>query len=239
MPLTAANAVQAKTGSISDPVAAVTLDSGTQAGSTVTIEINAAGVPITDGGLGGRVPDGFELDGISIAGGSRLCYIFRKRNVTAGEGAAGGSPASWDFTFQPTTSWYWRATEWDTGLEPVFPLEGPIVSDSALGTSPTSLSTGTTQQTSRADVVCLAWHHWHRGTATASAMTWSGHTNGFTVRDSIRATLGGFETGASWSWLFSAVTGQFETTATINLSPRDAGDFFVATMVVYAATTYA
>lgn len=237
MPLSSANALQAKTGNVTATTAPVVLDAGTQAGSTVMVELAAGGVPLMDGGLQGRIPNGFEFDGVMTNAGLRYLHIFRKRDVAAGEGVAGST--SWDFSYVAATPWTWRVTEWDRGLEPIFPLEAPVVSGFASGTAPTSLSTGTTQQTSRSDVVCLAWHYWDGNSQPTATMNWSGHTNGFTERDELRWTSGAFEIGSSWSWLFSQTTGPFECTATINKNPRDASDNFVAMLVVYAATTYA
>lgn len=236
MPLSAANVIQAKTDKLSASTAPVVLDAGTRAGSTVTVEIYADSVPIMDGGIGGRIPDGFEFDASSVSAGSPDLHVFRKRNVAAGEGVAGSTP--WNFTYITALNWIWRVTEWDTGLEPVYPLEARS-HNTATGTSPTTLSTGTTPQTSRGDLVCLAWHQWVRNANTAQSMTWSGHTNGFTERDAVRWTMGTSEYGISWSWLFAEAAGQFETTATINLATRAAADLYFALLVVYAATTYA
>jgi hypothetical protein len=237
MTLSAANVIQAKTGVNASSVAPeVVLDAGTQDGSTVTIELYAGGVPFTDSGLGGRVPDGFETDVIGVsAAGAKLAYVFRKRNVAAGEGVAGST--GWIFGYLAPNYWSWRVTEWDTSLEPVFPLEA-FSFGTDQGTSPTSLSTGTTPTTSRSDLVCLAWHQWTRPSTTAQSMTFSGHTNGFTVRDQNRWSGTNKEVNDCWSWLFSASAAAFETTATINLTTRDTQDLYVALLVVYAATTY-
>jgi hypothetical protein len=238
MALSAANILQAKTGNIDATTAQVALDAGTQAGSTVTVEISLGGMSMMDGGMGGAIPAGFEFDGFSDADGIHYLHMFRKRNVAAGEGVAGST--TWDFSSVGPFPWTWRVTEWDAELEPVYPLEA-ISSNFATGTSPTSLSTGTAPasgNTSRSDLVCLAWHLWHRSAATAQSMTWSGHTNSFTVRDSLRWSTTSVEFGSCWSILFAAAAGAFETTATINLTTRNAGDVYVALLVVYAATTY-
>lgn len=233
MALSSANALQAKTGTAgANTTAQVVLDNGTTAGSTVTIEIAAGGVPIMDGGLNTGVPAGFEFDAVSQASGARYLHAFHKCNVAAGEGVSGST--SWDFTFSSATNWHWRVTEWDTALDAVDPLE--IWSTNFdTGTSPTTLSTGTTTQTGRADTVSLAWHNWHRGTNTAQSMTWTGHTNSFTVRDDLRWTSGTTEFGVCWSWAFNSSVGQMETTATINLGTRNAADIYQALLVVYAA----
>jgi hypothetical protein len=229
--LSAANAVQAKTGSLAggNP-ASVALDNPCQQGSTVTIEIQAAGSPLTSVGT---VPDGWELDANSVDTNTvNLLLVFRKRQVAAGE-------QSWDFGYISNFISAWRVTEWDTTLEPMSPLEA-VTAFATSGTGPTTLSTGTTATTSRAGVVCLAWHHWQRALATAQSMTFSGHTNGFTIRDELRFTGGtDAEYADCWSWKFSEAAGSFETTATINLATRNALDLYVAQMVVYAPMTYA
>ena len=232
MALSAANVIQAKTGSASAGTAPVALDAGTQAGSTVTVEISTNAVPIMDSGLPGHVPAGFEFDAYSNASGAHYLHAFHKCAVAAGEGVAGST--SWDFSFSPTTNWSWRATEWDTALDPVSPLE-TATSSFDTGTAPAGLSTGTTTQTGRADLVCLAWHEWVRSSNTAQSMTWSGHTNGFAIRDSLRWTGGTAEFGDCWSWAFPGAAGAFETTATINLATRAVNDVYVALLVVYAA----
>lgn len=233
MALSSANVIQAKTGSsINSATASVVLDAGTTEGSTVIVELYAGSVPFTDGGLGGRVPDGFETDAVSLSGTSKMLYVFRKRDVAAGEGVAGSTP--WDFTYIAANNWAWRVTEWDTGLDPVFPLETSS-SNFATGSSPTDLSTGTTTETGRDDFAVLAWHHWHRVNAGVPTMSWSGHTNGFAERDELRYAFGTAEADESWSWAFhSGSVTTFETTATINLSDHNAADVFVALLVVYA-----
>lgn len=233
MPLSAANVIQAKTGSVTSATAPVALDVGTQAGSTVTVEIMAGGVPIMDGGAGG-IPAGFDFDAYSDASGAHYLHAFHKTDVAAGEGVAGST--SWDFTYVVATSWMWRVTEWDAALDPIGPLE-VTVSNFATGTTPTALSTGATSVTGRTDLVCLAWHHWFRNANTAESMTWSNHTNGFTVRDSLRWTAGAAEFAGSWSWLFDTSTGPFECVADINLTTRSVNDIYIGMLVVYAAAT--
>jgi hypothetical protein len=228
--LTAANAVQAKTGSlVAGNPAVVALDDPTQEGNTVTIELHGGGAPITQLGT---FPVGWELDANSRDTNTiNLLHVFRKRQVTGGE-------QSWNFGYISANNWAWRVTEWDAELEPMSPLEG-ITAFATSGTGPATLSTGTTQTASRPGLVCLAWHHWQRAAATAQAMTFSGHTNGFTIRDELRFTAGvGAEFAECWSWAFSDVPDAFETTATINLTTRSAVDLYVAQMVVYAAITY-
>jgi hypothetical protein len=230
MTLSSANAVQAKTGSlVAGNPATVALDNPTAEDSTVTIEIHGGGAPISSVGT---PPDGWELDANSVdTNDINLLLAFRKRYVTGGE-------QSWDFGYISANNWAWRVTEWNADLEPVSPLEATTAFATS-GTSPTTLSTGSTWTTSRTDLVCLAWHHWQRSSNTAQSMTFSGHTNGFTIRDALRFTAGTAEFAECWSWAFASSAGSFETTATINLTTRDAADLYVAQMVVYAATTYA
>lgn len=240
--ITAANVIQAKTGSTGTGTTSapeVVLDAGTQAGSTVTIELWAFNTPFTVEGLEGRVPDGFETDAMSVdPNGNAQLYVFRKRDVAAGEGVAGSTP--WVFGYLSAIGWCWRVTEWDTGLDPVFPLE-IAVSNWASGTGATTVSTGTTTSNGRADTVCLAWHFWSNGVGDGAGVTvsWGSHTNGFTERDELRGVVGSSDYCASWSWAFNTATAQFETTATNTISSRHATDNFWALLVVYAATTYA
>jgi hypothetical protein len=227
--LSAGNAIQAKTGSLAagNP-ASVALDDPCREASTVTIEIHGGGAPISSVGT---PPDGWSMDANSIdTNAINVLMVFRKPNVAAGE-------QSWVFGYISANNWAWRVTEWDAELEPVSPLDAATAfADS--GTGPATLSTGTTGTTGRGGVVCLAWHHWQRSSNTAQTMTFSGHTNGFTIRDELRFTAGTAEFAECWSWAFSEPAGSFETTATINLTTRSAVDLYVAQMVVYAATTY-
>lgn len=232
MPLSADDVTQAKTGSATaNTTAAVVLDTGTQEGSTVIIEISAGGIPLTDPISGTTIPAGFEYDANSFTDTVKYCFVFRKSNVAAGEGVSGST--SWDFVYTAPINWHWRVTEWDTALDPVSPLES-FVSNWDLGTSPTSLSTGTTL-TNRAETVSLTWHMWTRPTNTAQSFDWSGHTNGFTERDELRITQGGNEFDSCWAWCFNSVAGAVETTATINLTTRNSSDIYTALLVVYAA----
>jgi hypothetical protein len=240
MSLSAANALQAKTGTSDQATASVVLDSGTQAGSTVVIEISSGGVSLMDGGMA-NIPPGFELDAILDVSGARYLHVFRKRDVAAGEGVAGST--SWDFSFITVSIWHWRVTEWDQGLEPVYPLDA-AVSAGSFGATPATQSTGTTQTTGRSDHVCLAWHHWQKGGTGGQVYTfaWSAHTNGFTERAQLRHTFVGAnisDIASSWSWLFDIGQGPYECTATITQDPADTSAAYVALLVVYAATTYA
>ena len=232
------NAIQSKTGwADANTAAAVSLDSGTRAGSTVTVEIWCGSVPITQGGLSGRVPAGFETDACAVDNvNTPQLYVFRKRNVAAGEGVSGST--SWDFGYVAANNWYWRATEWDTNLEPVGPLEARS-GNFGTGTWITSLSTGSTPTTSRAPTVCLAFFHWHRAGGGAPTVSWTSYDNGFTERDQIRRASGTTEYCAAWAWAFQAATGAFSCTGSNSISARAAGDIFYAMLVVYAATTYA
>lgn len=229
MPLSPVSALQAKTGHLDGDPASVALDNPCQEGSTVTVEISAGGLGIMDAGMDAHVPAGFAYAGGSLINGISYLHMFRKPGVAAGE-------QSWDFSVGFAAVWTWRVTEWDTALELVSPLDA-ISSDWAQGTAPTTLSTGNapeTGNTGRSDLVCLAWHYWQRPSTTAQAMTWTGHTNSFTVRDDLRWSTTS-EIGSCWSWLFPGAAGQFETTATINLTTRDVQDGYAALLVVYAA----
>lgn len=231
MPLSATNAVQAKTGHLDGDPAVVALDNPTLEGSTVTVEISQnAVIGIMDAGMPGHIPAGFEYDGCSLINGISYLHIFRKAPVTGGE-------QSWNFSIGFQAPWTWRVTEWDTALELVSPLEA-ISSGWAQGTSPTSLSTGNappTGTTDRSDLVCLVFFYWTRPAATAQSFDWSGHTNGFVERDELRWSTTGIEIDACWTWLFPSAAGQFETTATINLTTRSTQDGYAALLVVYAA----
>ena len=235
MALSAANVVQAKTGTVTADPAPVTLDAGTTVGNTVTVEISLGGLPIMDGGMSGKIPAGFEYDACSIAGGGRYQHVFRKRDVADGEGVAGST--SWDFSIGVSTPWLWRVTEWDTGLEPMSPMDAPPVYNSATGTSPTTLSTGTIAQGSRNNIVALCWHL--ASVPSATSHDWTGHTGGFTERDDIFFSSGASRLGSCWSWAFSDTPTTFECTATINADARSASDIFAGLLVVYAATIYA
>lgn len=227
--LTAANAIQARTGSVAaNTNCEVYLPAGTTAGSTVTVEmIGPVGWP--------GQPDGWELDAM-LASGGRM-WDLRRRDVAAGEGVQGST--SWTWTHIVSFDWFYRVTEWDTALEPISPLEA-FASNETSGSAVTTLSTGTTEITSRENVVALATHWWQMAIGnSAQTFDWDGHTNGFTERDEGRFTSPNNEAAVSWSWSFATSTGAFECTATANTTPKQAGDLYKALLVVYAATTYA
>lgn len=229
MALSAANVIQAKTGSATGvATASVALDNPCVDGSTVTIELCAGGISIMDTGYAGRVPDGFEFDGDSEALGARYLHAFRKPGVTAGE-------QSWDFAYAVAANWYWRVTEWDQGFEVVSPLDA-FTSNFATGTGVTSLSTGTTPTNGRADTVALGWHLWQfNANDPSQSVVWSNYTNGFTERDQLRGSQGTADFASAWSWKFNTSTDAFESTASVANANPNAGDIYVAMLVVYAA----
>lgn len=236
--LSAANVVQAKTDKLRGDPAPIALDSPCQEGNTVTVEVMAGLSALMDGGMEGHIPAGFNYDGgtVDLSAGSRYMMVFRKPGVAAGE-------QSWNFTAGFTSDWHWRVTEWDQALELVSPLEVPIATALASGTAPTSLSTGNAPEigtTSRASGVCLGWHLLKRLSTATGTVSWSGHTNGFSVRDALDWQPVGSAQHliSSWSWLFSDTASQYECTATLNRSVPDASDVLVSLLVVYAATTY-
>lgn len=227
--LTAANVVQARTGSVAANTSCeVWLPAGTQAGSTVTVELIGPSSWPTQ-------PDGWEMDATSTTGGRT--WVLRKRAVAAGEGVQGST--SWIWTYVAGVDWFYRVTEWDTALEPVSPLEAFAFNETS-GSAVTTLSTGTSATTSRPNVVALAMHWWQMALGnSAQTFDWTGHTNGFTERDEGRFTSPNNEAAVSWSWAFATTTGAFECTATANTTPKQAGDAYRALLVVYAATTFA
>jgi hypothetical protein len=232
--LSAANVVQAKTGSVTADPASVSLDAPTTEGSTVIVEISLGGLPIMDGGMTGDVPAGFCYDACSINGASRYQHVFRLPNVAAGEGEAGVTP--WDFSIAVATPWIWRVTEWDRELDPVFPLE-TATSSGQTGSGPTTQSTGTTTENGRSrDLVALAWHI--ASVPSATSGSWGSHTNSFTERDDQFLSSGATRLASSWSWAFAAGPTTFETTATLTASARGVSDVLTGLVVVYAATTY-
>jgi hypothetical protein len=219
MPLSAANVIQAKTASAGavDPVT-VALDDPTTAGSTVTVEMFG---PIAWPGM----PAGWEFDATLD-----VLWCFRYSGGPGGE-------TSWDWSPGFPNDYQWRVTEWDVGLDPVSPFEG-WAGNNASGTGVTTVSTGiSAPETNRAEVVALAYHHWVRGATTAQAFDWSAHTNGFTERDEARVSFSTSEVDGCWSWRFDSTLGSnYECTATVNTTPRNAADVYYALLVVYAAS---
>lgn len=242
MPLSAANAIQAKTGQITSPAggpAQVVLDGGTTAGSTVTLELSSNAVSFTDGAFGTRVPNGWELDAVAPGvGGIKNLWVFRKREVAAEEGVAGST--SWDFDAGGLALiWSWRVTEWDLGLEPISPLEA-VAANSDGGAAVTSLSTGTSTSTSRSDLVLLTFHYWTQINGTNPTFSFSSYTpSSFVKRDELFWVSGSNYYDSAWGWRFVNAAGAYECTANITNSSPQAGDAFSALLVGYAATTYA
>lgn len=223
------NAVQAKTGSATavDTIS-VALDAPTGDGGSVIVEMFG---PIVWPGM----PEGFDFD-FAYPASAPVLWVFRKSPTVAGE-----SSWSWTNTIGGTptaTNWLWRVTEWDAGLDPVSGFEGSS-GGNASGTGVTTLSTGTSApETRRSGSVALATHLWQLpGTNSAQTFDWSSHTNGFTERDELRVTLGTSELDASFSWAFGdTVALNYEVTATVNTTPRRAGDTYYAILAVYGAS---
>lgn len=220
MPLSSANVVQAKTGQAlgQNPVS-ITLDNPTGAGNTVTVELFGPAVYPT-------APDGWDYD-LSSPGFAPVQWNFHRAGIPAGE-------SSWDFTYIVATDWIWRVTEWDTALDAVDPLE-QTSTGSASGLGVTSLSTGTTPTTVRAEVVALAMLSWAWGGTSAQAFDFGAWTSSFTERDEARVSGTNVEYDLAWAWLFADTSGSFGTTATITTTP-DRSATYAASLVVYAAS---
>jgi hypothetical protein len=226
MTLSAANAIQAKTGTVGgagQQTVDVTLDTPTQGGGSVIVEMYG---PIVWPGM----PDGWEFDCSAIPAAAVL-WVFRCSPIPAGE-------STWQWT-DPIGArvWAWRVTEWDLGLEPVGPFE-TYSQNSASGASVATLSTGTTPATNRGEIVALATHlTTHQASAPGMTLNFSGHTGGFVERDEARLSLTNQELDVSWSWAFGTSAGAtYECTATVNTSAPAAGDSYYALLGVYAAS---
>jgi hypothetical protein len=229
MALSAANAVQAKTGTVGgagQQTVDVTLDNPTSGSGDHSVIVEMYG-PIVWPGM----PDNWQFDCFAIPA-SPILWTFRRSGIPAGE-------STWQWT-DPIGArvWAWRVTEWDIVLDPVFPYE-TYSQNSASGASVSTLSTGTTPATTRGEVVALATHlTTHQASAPGMTLNFSGHTNGFTERDEARLSLTNQELAASWSWAFGTSAGAtYECTATVNTSAADAADSYYALLAVYAATT--
>jgi hypothetical protein len=217
--LSAANAIQEVTGTqAASTTAAVTLPAATQPGGTVTVELYG---PISWPGM----PAGWEFDATA---GSQA-WMFRYSGGPGGE-------TSWTFSFLAPVDWIWRVTEWDATLDPVSPLDATPGTNTDGGSGVTTLSTGTTGTTVRAETVALGMHLWRFAPAQARTVSFGSHTGGFTERDETRWSTGAAEIDASWSWLFNSGTGTFECTATVSNSAPNASDTYYAMCVTYAAT---
>jgi hypothetical protein len=216
--LSAANAIQAKTGTqAASTTAAVTLDNPTTPGGTVTVELYG---PISWPGM----PAGWEFD----ATAGFQVWMFRYSGGPGGE-------TSWTFSFTFPIDWIWRVTEWDATLDPVSPLDAQPGTNTAGGSGVATMSTGTTSTNVRAETVALAMHMWRFAPAQARTVSFGGHTNGFVERDENRWSTGAAEIDACWSWLFNDTAGTFECTATVSNSAPNASDTYYGLVVVYAA----
>jgi hypothetical protein len=229
MALSAANAVQAKTGTVGgagQQTVDVTLDNPTSGSGDHSVIVEMYG-PIVWPGM----PDGWEFTCFAIPDAAILWHFYRP-NVPPGE-------SSWQWT-DPIGArvWAWRVTEWDSVLDPVGAFE-TYSQNSASGASVATLSTGTTPATNRGEVVALATHlTTHQASAPGMTLNFSGHTGGFVERDEARLSLASQELDASWSWAFGSTAGAtYECTATVNTSAADAADSYYALLGVYAATT--
>lgn len=223
MPLSAGNVIQAKTANaVNQQTISVTLDNPTTPGGTVTVEMLGPAVYPS-------MPAGWDFDGL-VPSSAPVQWTFHYCGGPGGE-------TSWSWTYVAATHWLWRVTEWDVGLDPVSPLEVWAEGDNLGGTGVTTVSSGTTPATNRGDVVALAMHSWFSNRTSAQAFNWDSYTNGFTERDELRVTMSPTEYDTAWSWKFGTTPGAtYETTATVNTTPRDALDTYRAHVVVYAAT---
>lgn len=241
--LSPASVIQAKTDVVRGGPVSLGFDGSCQAGSTVTIELSTEGVAFIDfaPGLGGNVPDGFELDSCTLSTASviKYLYCFRKSGVAAGE-------QTWSFnSLTAPLDWVYRATEWNAKLEPISPLEGydsNFYAEVTTPNPPATLSTGTaptTGATNRQNVVALAWHLFF--SSNAGTFAFSNLTNGFTERAALSSVLatppGAIKYWPTWSWLFADTAGQFECTATCARTGAASGDNYASLVTVYAATT--
>jgi hypothetical protein len=222
--LSAANVIQAKTdwSTVASTSIPVDLDAPTTGGGTVTVEMY--GPPLWPG-----QPDGWEYD---VMAGQRIWY-FRRSNVPAGE-------STWTWTSVSPVTAMWRVTEWDAGLDPVSPLEAANgTSTGGAGVTTLSTGTGVPNPNSRAETVALAMHCWtfsQPGGDPTRVVTFTGHTNSFTVRDTARLSPTNQDLAACWSWVFDDTVGSFETTATVGNNAPDASDVYYAAVAAYAAT---
>ena len=227
MPLSAANVVQAKTGSIGGGGATsadITLDNPTTAGNTVTVEMH--GPAVWPG-----MPPGWDFDG-SYPDVGPILWVFRLSGA-----ASPGGETSWTWTTLGPSAWMWRVTEWDVGLDPVDPFE-IYAGNVASGASVPTFSSGTTATTNRAEVVALAMFRWSfaGGADPTRTFGFGPYTNGFTERDEVRVNGTAGEFDAAWAWAFAEATGTFETTATVTSSSSSSQDSYFAQIAVYAAT---
>ena len=239
--LTAASALQAKSGFERGGPISVTLDAACQEGSTVIIELYGGQINIMDGGMGGQIPDGFSLDACSASSDNAVKYLysFRKAGVAAGE-------QSWSFDQSAAPlDWIWHATEWNADLEPISPLEGfsGLWQTSGAGSPGATFSTGTappTGNTGRANVVALGYHHWHRSSGADTFGWGTTFTGGFTERDRISWTSPvTLRHRDVWSWAFGTAVGQYGTALDLSWNSTLNADTWASMVVIYAATTYA
>jgi hypothetical protein len=219
--LSEANIVQAKTGSAEgQTTVSVTLDNPTQPGGTVIVEMY--GPAVWPG-----MPAGWEFDMATVPA---QLWAFRLSGGPGGE-------TSWSWTTVGPVNWLWRATEWDTTLDPVSPLDAQPAANNVGGSGVTTLSTGTSGTSVRDETVALATHHWtYPLSAPSRVVSFGGHTNGFVERAEQRQVFSNYEMNASWSALFVSAPQTFECTATVSNSAPNAGDTYYAMVVVYAAT---
>jgi hypothetical protein len=196
----------------------VTLPSGTTAGNTVEIIVTfmSALTP----------PAGMLLD--KSAGGVAVA-VYRKPDVTAGEGIAGSTP--YTFTFSnpgPTNQMFsWLIRE-ISDLDLIDPLDASAHAGPDSKSNGQTMSTGTTPLNAGLSVEVLAAFA-HANTDS----TWSGYTNNFEeLADTPYASGSGYQLAVARKFV-DGMTGQYETTAT--LATAEAADQTYALIVAYRA----
>lgn len=210
MALSEASILQKNQGSFEAASGIATLPSGTTDGSTVLIIAWANGLA---GQL--QIPAGFEQDIVPIGLGSSDLYAWRRKGVPANE-------SSWTVqTIGETGLILWFAYEIN-GVDFTEPLD-QWQTHGATGV--TSISTGTTPQTSVSDIACFAVH------GAFSLTTISGQTNGFVEGEELsQSSVTYGDATVAISRLYPGAAGQYECTATLGAAATALG-----TMLVYRA----
>lgn len=236
MPLTVDSILQENSGGSSGTdgtSVAVTLTSGTTAGSTLIVVLTTAGVQsalVT-------APTGWvkDVDGSGSSTPSGLVYRKPSSAVTAGE-------TSWTWTLAGASKFAWYAAE-VVGLDPDDPLDASASAYNATGVvMPGSFTrtTGTTAANSGTDTVLIGVFI-GRGVSTSIAPgTWSAYTNGFeevATAASATAASGSATVGLAVTrkWSGGATTGPFESTGTYT-STNTGSELGFGVLAVYRAS---
>lgn len=207
-----ATIVQSNSGGYNAASGNATLPSGTAAGNTLILVVGTSSTGLSS------APTGFTADGPTFATVGRIA-VYHKSNTSAGE-------TSWALA-NTAQIICWSVLEVE-GLDLDTPKDVAVTSASSASAA-TSVSTGTSPQSTTYDAFVVAVHS-AANTTNGTVPSWSGQTGGFSEVTDSGTTSGTAAVGLAVSTLTSQQLGTFSSTATSDTTAN-----LRATLVVYTA----